>query len=391
MSKRKAFVNFVTAESMIFLLAATVFAFAVRLKFLPLESGDYRQFLHPWFVRLQQGGGLAAIGADIGDYMPPYFYLLALLTYFPWKDLYLIKCLSFAGDIVLASYAMRLVRRCYPQFWGEIAYAVVLLLPSVVLNSSAWGQCDCIYTAALLACVYYVEENRDWAAAVAFSVSFVFKLQAVFLTPFLLLMCLRKKIRWRCVLALPAVYLAAILPAALAGRSFRDLLTVYFRQAGQYSMISMYLPNLAVWYPSDLSTSAGHIIAAAAALLTLAGVLWMWKRGPELDDEAILSLALLSVLFVPYFLPYMHERYFYPADILSVVYGFCCPEKFYIPIVTVLCSTYVVCHNLFNAHFINIKILSVLMLCCLLWVAVSTVFLSRDEKLEKVVRDRWMR
>lgn len=124
--------------------------------------------------------------------------------------------------------------------------------------------------------------------------------------------------------------------------------------------------------------------AAAAALLTLAGVFWMWKRGPKLSDNAVLSLALLSVLFVPYFLPYMHERYFYPADIFSVVYAFCNPEKFYIPIVTVLCSTYVVCHNLFNTHFINIKILSVLMMCCLLWVAVSMVLLSRDEKLKKV-------
>ena len=388
MNKRKAFVHFVMAESKIFLLAATVFAFVLRLKFLPFESGDYHQFLQPWFTVLQQGGGLAAIGKNIGDYMPPYFYLLALLTYLPWTDLYLIKCLSFAGDIVLASFAMRLVRRCCPQFWGEIAYAVVLYLPSVILNSAAWGQCDCIYTAALLACVYYVEEGRDWAAATAFSVSFVFKLQAVFLTPFLLLMCLRKKIRWRCVIALPAVYLTAILPAALAGRDFWDLLTVYFRQVGQYNMISMYLPNLAVWYPADTSVFAGHIIAVTAALLTLAGVLWMWKRGPELDDEAILSLALLSVLFVPYFLPYMHERYFYPADIFSVVYAFCKPDKFYIPIITVLCSTYVVCHNLFNTQFINIKILSVLMLCCLLWVAVSMVFLSHGGKLEKVVRSK---
>ena len=260
MSKRKTFVNFVTAESTIFLLATTVFAFVLRLKFLPFESGDYHQFLHSWFTTLQQSGGLAAIGKDIGDYMPPYFYLLALLTYLPRKDLYLIKCLSFAGDIVLASFAMRLVRRCCPKFWGEIAYAVVLFLPSVILNSAAWGQCDCIYTAALLACVYYVEEGRDWAAATAFSISFVFKLQAVFLALFLLLMCLRKKIRWRCVLALPAVYPAAMLPAALAGRNFWNLLTVYFRQAGQYKMISMYLPNLAVWYPADTSVFAGHVI-----------------------------------------------------------------------------------------------------------------------------------
>ncbi len=38
---------------------------------------------------LKDGGGLAAIGKNVGDYMPPYFYLLALLTYLPVPDVYL--------------------------------------------------------------------------------------------------------------------------------------------------------------------------------------------------------------------------------------------------------------------------------------------------------------
>ncbi|MCI1954900.1 MAG: glycosyltransferase 87 family protein [Oscillospiraceae bacterium] len=390
MSKRKAFVHFVTAENVLFLAAATMLAFAARVRFFPFESGDYHQFLQGWFSVLKEGGGLAALGQNIGDYMPPYFYLLALLTYLPVRDLYLIKLLSFVSDIVMACFAMRLVRLKYKEFWGEITYAVVLLLPSVVLNSAAWGQCDSIYTAALLACVYYLTANRPNAAVTAFSIAFVFKLQAVFLAPFLLLMLLRHKIRWRSLLIVPAVYILAILPAAAMGRNFGDLLTVYFRQARQYSDISMYLPNLSVWYPKDTPVAAGTAIAVLAVLASLAVVLLFHRLEFDLTDEMIVSLALLSVLFVPYVLPYMHERYFYPADILAVIYAFYFPEKFYIPILTVLSSTYVVCHNLFHAHFINIKVLSVLMLCCLLWVSVSTVYLARDEKIEKVVRRRWL-
>lgn len=384
MGKRKAFVRFVTAESLLFLVTVTVVAFAARIKFLPFLSGDYHQFLHGWFTELKSGGGLLAVGKNVGDYMPPYFYLLALLTYLPGKDVCLIKMLSFAGDIALASYAMRIVRRKYPEFWGEMAYAVVLLLPSVVLNSAAWGQCDSIYTAALLACVFYVLEDRQYAAVAAFSVAFVFKLQAVFLAPFLLLMLLRRKIQWRSLLVFPAVYFAAILPAALEGRSLADLLTVYFRQANQYDLVSMYLPNLAVWYPKHVPVFAGHLIALLAVLLTLAAVLWFYRLDFDLTDGMVVSLALLSVLFVPYILPYMHERYYYPADILSVVFAFYFPEKFYVPVITVLSSTYVVCHNLFNAHFVHIRVLSVLMLFCLLWVGVSTYYLARDEKVEKV-------
>lgn len=390
MSKRKTLVNFVTAQSLLFLTAVTLIAFALRVHFFPFESGDYHQFLQGWFATLKQNGGLAAIGQNIGDYMPPYFYLLALLTYLPVRDLYLIKLLSFTSDIILAYFAMRLVRLKYEEFWGEIAYAVVLFLPSVILNSAAWGQCDSIYTAALLACVYYIIEDRQYAAMTAFSIAFVFKLQAVFLAPFLLLMLLRKKIQWRSVLVFPLVYLIAVLPAAIMGRSFTDLLTVYFRQARQYKLVSMYLPNLAVWYPVNTPEFAGTILSLLAVLLTLGVVLYFSRLEFDMTSGMIVSLALLSVLFVPYILPYMHERYFYPADILAVVFAFYFPEKFYVPVITVLSSTYVVCHNLFNAHFIHIKLLSVLMLFCLVWVAVSTVYLARDEKIEKVARRRWM-
>ena len=74
-----------------------------------------------------------------------------------------------------------------------------------------------------------------------------------------------------------------------------------------------------------------------------------------------------------------------------MVYAFYFPEKFYVPVLTVLSSTYVVCHNLFNAHFINIKVLSVLILFCLLWVGVSTIYLSRDRKIEHVAREKMRR
>jgi Gpi18-like mannosyltransferase len=389
MNKRKAFVSFVKTESVLFLIAVTLLALLIRGKFLPFESCDYHQFLQGWFSTLKENGGLQAVGMNIGDYMPPYFYLLALLTYLPARGLYLIKFLSFAADIVMALYARRIVRLQYPEFWGEIAYAVVLLLPSVILNSAAWGQCDSIYTAALLACVYYVMTDRQYAAVTAFSIAFVFKLQAVFLAPFLLLMLLRRKIQWRSLLILPAVYLASILPAALMGRDFGELLTVYFRQARQYSNISMYLPNLSVWYPKDTSVTAGAWIAAAAVAATLISVLWLNSRKFDLNHKMLVSLALLSVLFVPYILPYMHERYFYPADVLSVIFAFYFPEKLYVPVITVFSSTYVVCHNLFGAHFLNIKLLSVLMLFCLLWVAVSTIYFSRDEKIGQVVRRKW--
>lgn len=97
MSKRKAFVNFVKAENILFIVIATILAMAFRLRFFGYASGDYNQFLAGWFDLLRQNGGLRAVGLSFGDYTPAYYYLLALLTYLPGSGLYLIKALSCLG------------------------------------------------------------------------------------------------------------------------------------------------------------------------------------------------------------------------------------------------------------------------------------------------------
>lgn len=389
MSKRKAFVNFVKAENILFIIVVTMFALALRLRFFKFESTDYTLFLQYWFDTLKQNGGLAAIGINLGDYTPPYYYLMALLTYIPIKDLYLIKLLSFAGDIVMASYVMRIVRLKYPEFWGEIAYTVVLFLPSVIINSSVWAQCDSIYTAALAACVYYLMAGKNYRAVTAFSIAFVFKLQAVFLAPFLLLLLLKRKIKLKGVLILPLVYIIAIIPAVLMGRNFWDLLTVYFRQAKEYNTLTMGLPNLYTWFPTDAPEFVGTAAIYFAGAVVLATLVYLCRKRFAMTKEMVLALSLFYVMLLPYILPYMHERYFYPADILSVAFAFYYPEKSYVPVITVFTSMYSMCHFLFGVHFINMKILSILMLFNLIWVGIHIVYRIRDGESGRVVRKNW--
>lgn len=375
------------AARVLFFTAATLLAILLRVRFFPLESGDYHQFLHGWFTRIRESGGLASIGMDLGDYMPPYFYLLALLSYFPLNDLLLIKLLSCAADVFLAYFVLRLVELYAPRgLAGPAAYAAVLFLPSVVLNSAAWGQCDAIYTAGLVACVYNLARGKDVGAVAAFSVAFVFKLQAVFLAPFLLLMLIKGKLRARSLLVFPAVYLLAVLPAALMGRDFLSLLTVYYRQAGQYSLISMFLPNLYTWFPTNSPAWVSRLAVLGAGALVLLSVGFLCRRRFRFTQGTVVSLALYFVLLVPYFLPHMHERYFYPADVLSVAYAFFYPKKFYVPVVTGLCSAYAVCHNLFDFHFIDVRFLSFLMLIVMISVAAHVEKLTRGGPENRVVR-----
>lgn len=361
-------------ESGLFLLLITAVALLMRFLLFPFESDDYRQFLQGWYTALKENGGFAAVGMNIGDYMPTYLYLLAPFTYLPVSALTGIKLLSTAGDLILATAVMKTVNlRFSNKTYGVAAYVLTLFLPGVFLNSAVWGQCDAIFTAALVFCIYYLMQKRDLPAMIAFSVAFVFKLQAVFLAPFLLLLLLRRKIRWSCLLAFPAVYLLAILPAVALGRSMVDLLTVYWSQAGQYSMIVMFLPNLYTWLPEG----APDYIGKAAVLLTggvvLTAIFCLNRKKFRLTNGIMITLALFFALLMPFALPYMHERYYFPADILAVIYAFYFPKKWIAAAVIQVSSAYAVCHNLFRTDFFPIRLLGVVLLFVILWVAADLV------------------
>lgn len=55
-------------------------------------------------------------------------------------------------------------------------------------------------------------------------------------------------------------------------------------------------------------------------------------RRAMLTPELMIKFAMVTVLAVPFFLPDMHERYFYLADVLSIIYACCFPRYFFVPI-----------------------------------------------------------
>ena len=112
-------------------------------------------------------------------------YLLALLTYTPLGPLIGIKLISVPFDLVLGYFTYRIVRLRYPHGWvPTVAAAVVLFLPTVVLNSALWGQIDATYTSLALGGLYFVLRRRPWLACIFFGLALSFKLQVVFLFPY---------------------------------------------------------------------------------------------------------------------------------------------------------------------------------------------------------------
>ncbi|MDO5125313.1 MAG: glycosyltransferase family 39 protein [Ruminococcus sp.] len=360
--KKSRKINFMKIENILFIALVTIIAMIARFSLFSIESGDYHRFLKGWYDQLVENNGFKAVGMDIGDYMPTYYYILAFLTYLPIKDLVGIKLVSCIADVVLALVVFKIVNHITgSRNKSIVAYATVLFLPSVILNSSAWGQCDSIFTLFILLSFYSILKGKDWHCIVYFSIAFVFKIQAIFFAPVILVLWLRGKVRLRTVLAFPIVYIVSILPALFTGGNFLDLITVYFRQSTQYNMLNMYIQNawgLLFQAKSEQMAAAGIFFAGGVVLVALFLIL---RSNIELNDKNILTLSALFTLLVPFVLPHMHERYYYPATIFALIFIIINPKKIWTFLIMEFCLFQAEAHNLFgkDAMDFNFSVLMV--------------------------------
>ncbi|MFM7579157.1 MAG: hypothetical protein ACKO5Q_19770, partial [Microcystaceae cyanobacterium] len=69
----------------------------------------------------------------------------------------------------------------------------------------------------------------------------------------------------------------------------------------------------------------------------------------------------LVVLLMPYSLPKMHDRYFFAADLISIIYGFYFPPYFFVPVAINLVSLFSYFPFLWGVEVIPLKILSLVL------------------------------
>ncbi len=307
------------------IIVASVAGLIVRALLLHGSNEDMDVF-RSWLAVLQQHGATELLQTEFRtNYTPLYLYALiagdAVLPH--GADELIIKWGPMVFDYVGAFFAYRIVRLRYREgLRPALAFAAVLLAPTVVLNSSYWGQIDSVWTAGLLACVYFVLIRREVAAFVAFGFALAIKVQGVFLLPVLVLLALRHRVRWRSFLIPPLVYLLAALPALLAGKPLRDVLGLYFDQAGYFGELTLMAPNPYQWVPERLSGRLSDPATALAVLVVAVVVVAAARAIVSLDDEIILASSAISLVLVPFLLPHMHERYFYGADVFTIVLAF---------------------------------------------------------------------
>lgn len=309
-------------------LVLTALAFALRYLAFDYETLDYRNFLHPWCEFFRNNDGFRALATPVGNYNIPYLYFLAFFSYLPIRDLYLIKLLSVFFDVMLAWGCALLLGRVTRSVPRRLAcYFTVLLLPTVLLNGALWGQCDGVYVALAVLAIYLALADKPVGSMLCITLAFGFKLQAVFVMPIYAVFLMQGKIKWKHLAIFPAAYVLLVLPAVLLGRPFLDTITLYFNQTGSIgSGLNYNSPSIfAIFWQLSEPEPASTIAIAAAFLYTVNLLAAAWVNRRRLTDKAVIALALLFAIGIPFLLPHMHDRYFYAADILSVVFAFAIP------------------------------------------------------------------
>lgn len=332
----------------LFISGWVLFFGSCALRFLWYETmtSDYIYFVRPWFDYLQSHSGLSAFSAQFADYAPAYLYLLKFATLTSLSSLASAKAISLVCDVAGALIGYVLLRDHSPwkgrrdvAFFGA---TVLFALPTVMVNSSLWGQSDSVYAVFALASLLFILRDKALKATVVFGVAVSIKVQAIFFAPLILGYLLRRRIHWKYILVPPLVFLLSVLPAGLLGGEFWYWLTIYAHQASEYPYLSVSAQSVfAFVQPLSLSPDLTAVLfwagVTTALVLTLA-LAYYALRTQRFVPERIVLIALSGALLLPYFLPRMHERYFYLADIFAVLYAFFLPKRIPVAILVVFTS-----------------------------------------------------
>ncbi|MGN0131044.1 MAG: hypothetical protein ACI4AA_01230 [Lachnospiraceae bacterium] len=373
-----------------------LFGLMIRKKLIWYQSRDWTGFLEIWIAQLSQNG-LRALAGDFYDYSPAYMYLLAIAAQFGAKSIVAMKLITIFFDLVLSVAAGLIVYViCKKEFRAMLAFSIVFLAPTVISNSSMWGQCDAIYCSFLLLTLLFLLKEKSRTAMIFYGIAFAFKLQALLWLPIILLLWLFKKIKTVDFIWIPLIYLISIIPAWIAGRPLAELLGIYFKQTGSYAeRLSLKYPNiyyiigelnLTSWY-----SQAGIYFALGVILLFMVAVVYKLMH-TRLTPELLLMICYAQGALALYFLPQMHERYGYFIEIIAIMLGVLCVRLFWVPVVQILVTfiTYSYYYNYDQSKNVPYFVLSFVTLGLMLFMVYRTMSYENGWNGEQITHEKKM-
>ena len=365
-----------------------------KISLLDYVSDDYTIFLNNWIEEYTVMGLKQGLGSYIGsDYTPPYLYLMYAISRFkeyPW--MYMVKFISLMTDVLLSYVVMKVASlKTKSESVQLLIFHITAILPTVVFNGAYWGQCDGIYTSFCILALYLALAKKPCRSMLCFGVALSFKLQTVFFLPGLLPLWLRKDVKLKHLLLIPVMYMTMMIPALWGGKSLHHVLTVYIQQMGNYKFMTMNGPSIYQFLPAE-TVNGGPIyqmfnkmalmLGLAALMVSCIPVCVYRKR---LTAESSLLFSVLVLGAVPLFLPNMHERYTFGADVLSLALCLWAPRRVVLPLLFGLASYICYTEGLPGTPIMSLKWASVFMLAGVALTACELVHtLRRDNEAMEV-------
>ncbi len=376
------FIDFVIKNySKIFLITVTLFALLIRIYFVPWISGDYSNDLQHWFKVFTDNGtsGFKYI-FDIANYPSLYLIIMALTSYLPefsiesyqnLSTIFYVKLPSIIIDFVTAFFVYKFVYEyTKKKYISYIAYTIFLFLPTVIFNGALWAQIDAIYTSFIIISLFYLYKDKYLKSFLFYGVSFAFKTQAILIFPLFILLYFNKRFSFKYFLLIPFPHIIASFIAFLFGANFLQALKV---SGGQRVMsLSNSAPSLPYLFFGTQSTNIIKLeqfykfmfLAFFISITILACAVFLYiilNSKNKMTLDRYILWALVISFSMPFILPSMHERFFYMAEVISLIFAFMRPKYSYIAILINLCSLSTYMSYLIGVPILGLKNISIIM------------------------------
>ncbi len=307
-----------------------LFAFSLLIR-LAVGLGYYNPQDTLWYQKwaLDLPNGLFDVYARADqislDYPPLYLFCLSLVGWVfrllggEWSSytvMFFMKFWPIVGDMLMGLSLFLFFRKTSPKT-ALVAALLWLFNPSVLFNSSFWGQTDQIMCLLLLLSFTALEGKRPLLASVLFAVAGMTKFQCLFFTPVFLLELLSEyKIRtfFKGIGAAALTVATVFLPFMIGSGNPFLFFDVYLKGQGQYPHCTLNAFNLygllGLNWVEDSTAVVGGIsfgmLSTALVVLLLLVVIAVYRFAPR-RCPWVIGFWLMNSLFL--FMTRMHERY----------------------------------------------------------------------------------
>ena len=290
-----------------------------------------------WAIDLYQRGPSAFYRAGyFVDYPPGYMYLLWCvgaivqhlhLAFAAPAYLMVLKLPAILADLWVAWWLFRCGDHQHDRGSARVAAVLWLINPLAILTSSVWGQVDILFTLVLMLSLVAFERAQFPRAAAGYALAILLKPQALLLAPLGVIALLQMptwRVRCLSIGSFVIVAVVLILPFAWRQASPWWIFRLYGGTLDSYPYLSLNAFNLyallnANWLPLE-TTFLGVGVGMWAWLLVICSllpVMYCTWRSPLAGRYLWAAAAIVAVFFV--FGPKMHERYLFPAALLTLV------------------------------------------------------------------------